>query len=121
MAKAMFCLCDDERRAEQIVDQLRTRGFSNNDISVLFPDNSGTRDFAHEQNTKAPEGAAVGAGPGGVAGGVLGWLMGIGSLAIPGAGRFMAAGPIIAALAGAGVGAAVGGISGALVGLGTNL
>jgi len=105
MAKAIFCLCDDERRAEQIVDQLRTRGFSNNDISVLFPDNSGTRDFAHEQNTKAPEGAAAGAGTGGV----LGWLVGIGSLAIPGAGRFMAAGPIMAALAGAGVGAAVGG------------
>jgi len=114
MAKAIFCLCDDEPRAEQIVDQLRTRGFSNNDISVLFPDNSGTRDFAHEQNTKAPEGAAAGAGTGGV----LGWLVGIGSLAIPGAGRFMAAGPIMAALAGAGVGAAVGGISGALVGLG---
>jgi len=118
MAKSVFCLCDDERQAERIVDQLRSRGFSNNDISVLFPDSSGTRDFAHEQNTKAPEGAATGAGTGGVVGGVLGWLVGIGSLAIPGVGPFIAAGPIMAALAGAGVGAAVGGISGALVGLG---
>ncbi|HVO94841.1 MAG TPA: hypothetical protein VMT22_18460 [Terriglobales bacterium] len=93
-------------------------GFSNNDISVLFPDNSGMREFAHEHNTKAPEWAAAGAGTGGVVGGVLGWLAGIGSATIPGAGPFIAAGPIMATLAGAGVGAAVGGISGALVGLG---
>ncbi len=118
MAKSVFCLIDNERQAERIVDAVRARGFSNNDISVLFPDNSGTRDFAHEQNTKAPEGAAAGAGTGGVVGGVLGWLAGIGSLAIPGVGPFIAAGPIMAALAGAGVGAAVGGLSGALVGLG---
>lgn len=118
MVKAVFCLIDNERQAERIVDHLRARGFSNNDISVLFPDNSGTRDFAHEQNTKAPEGAAAGAGTGGVVGGVLGWLAGIGSLAIPGVGPFIAAGPIMAALAGVGVGAAVGGIAGALVGLG---
>jgi hypothetical protein len=118
MAKSGFCLIDNERQAERIVDELRARGFCNNDISVLFPDNSGTRDFAHEQNTKAPEGAAAGAGTGGVVGGVLGWLAGIGSLAIPGVGPFIAAGPIMAALAGAGVGAAVGGISGTLVGLG---
>ena len=85
---------------------------------MLFPDKSGTRDFAHEQHTKAPEGAAAGAGTGGVLGGVFGWLVGIGSLAIPGVGPLIAAGPIMAALAGAGVGAAVGGLSGALIGLG---
>src|SRR4029453_19042555 len=84
----------------------------------LFPDKSGTKDFAHEQHTKAPEGAATGAGTGGVLGGALGWLIGIGSLAIPGVGPFIAAGPIVAALAGAGVGAAVGGLTGALVGMG---
>jgi hypothetical protein len=118
MAKAVFGLVDSESQAERIVNSLKTAGFPNNDISVLFPDKGGTRDFAHEQNTKAPEGAATGAGVGGVAGGVLGWLVGIGSLAIPGLGPFIAAGPIMAALAGAGVGAAVGGLSGALVGMG---
>jgi hypothetical protein len=118
MAKAVFGLVDSESQAERIVDAFKTAGFPNNDISVLFPDKGGTRDFAHEQNTKAPEGAATGAGVGGVAGGVLGWLVGIGSLAIPGVGPFIAAGPIMAALAGAGVGAAVGGLSGALVGMG---
>jgi hypothetical protein len=118
MAKAVFGLVDSEGQAERIVEGLRAAGFSNNDISVLFPDKSGTRDFAHEQNTKAHEGAAVGAGSGGALGGVLGWLAGIGSLAIPGVGPFIAAGPIMAALAGAGVGATVGGLSGALIGLG---
>jgi hypothetical protein len=118
MAKAVFGLVDSESQAERIVNSLKTAGFPNNDISVLFPDKGGTRDFAHEQNTKAPEGAATGAGVGGVAGGVLGWLVGIGSLAIPGLGPFIAAGPIMAALAGAGVGAAVGGLSGALIGMG---
>ena len=118
MAKAVFCLCHSESQAEQIVDALKSAGFPNNDISVLLPDIGGRGDFAHEQHTKAPEGAAAGAGTGGVMGGVLGWLMGIGSLAIPGVGPFIAAGPIIAALAGAGVGAAVGGLSGALIGIG---
>jgi hypothetical protein len=118
MAKAVFGLVDSEVQAERIVANLKVAGFSNNDISVLFPDKSGTRDFAHEQHTKAPEGAAAGAGTGGVLGGVFGWLVGIGSLAIPGVGPLIAAGPIMAALAGAGVGAAVGGLSGALIGLG---
>jgi hypothetical protein len=118
MAKAVFCLADSATQAERIVDELKAANFPNNDISVLFPDKSGTRDFAHEQHTKAPEGAATGAGTGVLAGGVLGWLIGIGSLAIPGVGPFIAAGPIMAALAGAGVGAAVGGISGALIGMG---
>src|SRR5690349_18724044 len=116
--KAVFCIARSEDQASRIVDQLKTSGFSNNDISVLFPDKSGTRDFAHEKNTKAPEGAATGAGTGGVLGGALGWLVGIGALAIPGVGPFIAAGPIMAALSGAAVGATVGGIAGGLIGLG---
>jgi uncharacterized membrane protein len=118
MSKSVFCLSDNESQAERIVQDLKTAGFSNNDISALLPDKSGTKDFAHEQHTKAPEGAATGAGTGGVLGGALGWLVGIGALAIPGVGPFIAAGPIMAALAGAGVGAAMGGLTGALVGLG---
>jgi hypothetical protein len=104
--------------ADNIVSRLRDAGFSNNDISVLFPDKGSTRDFAHEKNTKAPEGAVVGAGTGGVAGGALGLLAGIGLLAIPGVGPFIAAGPIMAALSGIAIGAAVGGIAGALIGMG---
>src|SRR6266850_6999152 len=118
MSKSVFCLSDNEGQAERIVSELKSAGFSNNDISALFPDKKGTRDFAHEQHTKAPEGAAAGAGAGGLLGGGLGWLVGIGALAIPGVGPFIAAGPIMAALAGAAVGAAAGGLSGALVGLG---
>ena len=118
MAKAIFCIVRDNTQASRIVSDLKTAGFSNNDISVLMPDKSSTRDFAHEHSTKAPEGAATGASAGGVLGGALGWLAGIGSLAIPGVGPFIAAGPIMAALSGAAVGAAVGGITGALVGLG---
>jgi len=118
MAKAVFCIARTYPQAETIVDNLKLSGFLNNQISVLLPDNEGTRDFAHEKHTKAPEGAATGAGTGGVLGGVLGWLAGIGSLAIPGIGPFVAAGPIMAALGGAAVGATVGGLTGALVGLG---
>jgi len=118
MEKAVFCIANTETQARTIVDQLKAAGFSNNDISVLFPDKSGTKDFAHEQNTKAPEGAATGAGTGGVLGGALGWLVGIGTLAIPGLGPFIAAGPIMAALSGAAAGAAIGGLSGALIGMG---
>src|SRR6476646_4162723 len=116
--KCVYCIATSRTQAEQIVDRLKTANFSNNDISVLFPDKETNRDFAHEQHTKAPEGAATGAGTGGALGGALGWLMGIGALAIPGVGPFIAAGPIVAALAGAGVGAAVGGLTGALVGMG---
>src|SRR5580765_155680 len=118
MSKAVFCIARTEVQAEAIVNQLKGVGFSNNDISVLFPDKRGTRDFAHEQHTKAPEGAATGAGTGGLLGGALGWLAGIGALAIPGAGPFIAAGPIMAALGGAGIGAGAGGVIGALIGLG---
>jgi hypothetical protein len=118
MSKSVFCIATTESQAIQIVERLKAAGFSNNDISVLFPDKSGTKDFAHEQHTKAPEGTAVGAGTGAVLGGALGWLAGIGSLAIPGVGPFIAAGPIMAALGGAAVGGTVGGLTGALVGLG---
>jgi len=100
------------------VDALRSAGFRNTDISVLFPENEGTKDFAHAKGTKAPEGATAGAGTGAVVGGALGWLAGIGALAIPGVGPFIAAGPIMGALAGVGVGGAVGGIAGALIGMG---
>lgn len=103
---------------EHAVDTLRAEGFRSSDISVLFPDNEGTKDFAHEKHTKAPEGTATGATTGAVLGGVLGWLTGIGALAIPGIGPFIAAGPIMAALAGAGVGGTVGGLTGALIGAG---
>src|SRR5687767_413211 len=116
--KAVIGLVSSEIQAQNIVGQLQQEGFSNNDISALFPDKRGTRDFAHEQNTKAPEGAVAGASAGGAIGGTLGLLAGIGALAIPGVGPLIAAGPIMAALSGAAAGAAVGGITGALVGLG---
>jgi hypothetical protein len=115
---AVFGIYSNQVNLENSVDALRGAGFSNSDISVLFPTNEGTREFAHEKSTKAPEGTAVGAGTGAVLGGGLGWLAGIGALAIPGLGPFIAAGPIMAALAGVGVGGAVGGLTGALVGLG---
>ena len=116
--KAVLGLVTTTAQAEAIVGELNRAGFSANDISALFPDKQGTRDFAHEQNTKAPEGAVAGVSAGGVLGGTLGLLAGIGALAIPGLGPFIAAGPIMAALSGAAAGAAVGGITGALVGLG---
>jgi len=103
---------------EVAVNSLRAAGFRSTDISVLVQENVGTKDFGHEKSTKAPEGAAAGAGTGAVIGGVLGWLVGIGLIAIPGLGPFLAAGPIVAALAGLGAVGAVGGIAGALVGLG---
>jgi hypothetical protein len=116
--KSVFCIAATRDQANRIVVDLKDANFSNNDISVLFPDKDSTRDFAHEKNTKAPEGAAAGAGTGGVIGGALGWIAGIGALAIPGVGPFIAAGPIMAALSGAAIGAAAGGIAGGLIGLG---
>lgn len=118
MAKAVICIARTQAQAETIITRLENAGISTSDVSVLMPDRSGTRDFAHEYNTKAPEGATIGASAGGVTGGVLGLLAGIGALAIPGVGPFIAAGPIMAALSGAAVGATLGGIGGALVGLG---
>src|SRR6202049_5252103 len=116
--KAVFGIAKSESQAIMIADNLKAAGFSENDVSVLFPDKKGTKDFAHEQNTKAPEGAATGAAGGAVLGGALGWIVGIGALAIPGLGPFIAAGPIMAALAGAAGGGAGGGLSGARIGLG---
>ena len=116
--KSVFCIAASRDQADRIVDHLRTANFTSNDISALFADKSTTRDFAHEKSTKAPEGAVAGAGTGGVVGGALGWIAGIGALAIPGVGPFIAAGPIIAALSGAALGAAVGGVAGGLIGMG---
>ena len=118
MSQSVFCIAPSETIANNIVMSLKSDGFSDNDISVLFPDKSTTRDFAHEKNTKAPEGALTGAGAGGAIGGTLGLLAGIGLLAIPGLGPFIAAGPIMASLSGIAAGATVGGITGALVGMG---
>lgn len=115
---AVFCIAKDRNQAESIVDSLKATGFMSTDISVLLPDTSGTRDFAHEQHTKLPEGATTGVVTGMGTGAILGWLAGIGTLAIPGVGPFIAAGPIMAALGGAAVGGATGGIIGALVGMG---
>ncbi len=115
---AVFGIYPAYASVENGVEALRTEGFNSNDISVLFPEGTGSKDFAHEKGTKAPEGATAGAGTGAVIGGTLGWLVGIGSLAIPGLGPFIAAGPIMAALAGVGVGGAVGGLTGALIGMG---
>jgi len=105
-------------QAENAVDRMVAAGFRTEDISVLLPENVGTKDFAAEKNTKAPEGATTGAVAGGVVGGTLGLLAGVGALAIPGLGPFIAAGPIMAALAGVGAGGAVGTLVGALVGMG---
>jgi len=115
---AGFGIYTNRSSVDRAVEAFKSAGFSNNDVSALFPENKGTKDFAHEKSTKAPEGATTGAGTGALLGGGLGWLAGIGALAIPGLGPFIAAGPIMAALAGAGVGGAVGGLTGALVGMG---
>jgi len=115
---AVFGIYSTRELVEGAVDALREAGFRNTDVSVLFPENAGTKDFAHKKGTKAPEGATAGAGAGAVLGGALGWLAGIGTLAIPGVGPLVAAGPIMAALAGVGVGGTIGGITGMLIGMG---
>src|SRR6187402_3556562 len=118
MAKAVFCTVKTSALATQVVDRLKAAGFTSNDISVLMPDKSGTKEFAVDNQTKAPEGAATGAGTGALLGVGLGWLAGIGALAIPGLGPLIAAGPIMAALTGAAVGGTIGGLTGALIGMG---
>ena len=118
MARAVFCTVQTTTQASSIVDRLKAAGFQADDISVLAPDKDGTREFAVDNETKAPEGAAAGAGTGALLGGGLGWLAGIGALAIPGVGPLIAAGPIMAALTGAAVGGSLGGLTGALIGLG---
>ncbi|HWR49618.1 MAG TPA: hypothetical protein VN428_00825 [Bryobacteraceae bacterium] len=115
---AVYGIYRDRVSAERAVDRLMADGFRKEDISVLLPEQSGTKDFAHEKQTKAPEGTATGAATGGAIGGTLGLLAGIGALAIPGVGPFIAAGPIMGALAGLGAGGAIGGLVGALVGMG---
>ena len=115
---AVFGIYPTPAAAERAVDRLLALGFTNSSVSVLLQDDTSTRDFAHEKNTKAPEGTATGVATGGVIGGTLGLLAGIGAFAIPGVGPLIAAGPIMATLAGMGVGGTVGGLTGALVGLG---
>lgn len=115
---SVFGIYRDEVALNRTVDVLRAQNFRNSDISVLMPSKQGTKDFAIEKKTKAPEGVSTGAAAGVIGGGVLGWLVGAGALAIPGLGPFIAAGPIIAAIAGAGVGGTIGGIAGGLIGLG---
>ena len=115
---SVFGIYASRAAAEEAVDALRKHGFRNTDVSALFPENAGTKDFAHEKNTKAPEGATAGASTGAVVGGVLGWLAGAGLLAIPGIGPLLAAGPIVAMLCGVGTVGVAGGIVGGLVGLG---
>lgn len=118
MKASVYCIVKTVTQAESIIGALRTAGFSSDDISALLPDKGTTKDFAHEHNTKAPEGATTGGAAGLGIGAALGWLAGIGALAIPGAGPFIAAGPIMGALSGAAVGGAAGGVIGALIGLG---
>ena len=115
---AVFGIYSNVAQAEVAVDTLVRDRFRNDAVSVLLPDRQGSKDFAHEKNTKAPEGTTTGVAAGGTIGGALGLLAGIGALAIPGVGPFIAAGPIMGALAGLGVGGAVGGLIGALVGMG---
>jgi CBS domain-containing protein len=115
---AAFGIYSSALAAERAVDALVQAGFSHSAVSALLPNQQGTNDFAHEKHTKAPEGTTTGVATGGVLGGTLGLLAGIGALAIPGVGPFIAAGPIMGALAGLGVGGAVGGLIGALVGMG---
>jgi hypothetical protein len=118
MKKSVIGIIETQIQAERIVEQLQQGGTRSDDISVLFSDKRGTKDFAYEHNTKAPEGAVAGIGAGGVIGGTLGLLAGIGALAIPGVGPLIAAGPLMATLSGAAAGAAVGGVAGGLIGLG---
>jgi len=118
MKKSVFGILKNRAQAESVVERLQAAGFISDDVSMLFSDTTGTRDFALQHETKAPEGATTGGGTGFVIGGILGWLAGIGMLANPGVGPLIAAGPIMAALSGAAVGTVVGGIAGALIGMG---
>src|SRR6186713_1298898 len=118
MKNSVVGIVQTQVEAERVVDDLQLAGIIPSQISVLLPDKRGTKDFAHEHNTKAPEGAVAGVGAGGVLGGTLGLLAGIGALAIPGVGPLIAAGPLMATLSGAAAGAAVGGVAGGLIGLG---
>jgi ActD protein len=115
---SIFCVAASHAQAAEILQNLKATGFSNDDVSAMWPDHGGAQFFGHEKRTKAPEGVAAGASTGGILAGALGWLVGIGALAIPGAGPFIAAGPLMAALSAAALGAALGGVTGALIGMG---
>jgi hypothetical protein len=115
---AVYGIYPDHASVERAVEALRADGFRNTDISVLYPENVGNKDLGVDKDTKAPEGATTGAASGAVLGGALGWLAGIGALAIPGVGPFIAAGPIMGLLAGMGAGGSLGGLTGALIGAG---
>jgi hypothetical protein len=116
--KAVFCIAEDRTKAISILNSLRSSGFTESQISLITSKANGESDIELEGDTKAPEGTAAGASSGLVLGGALGWMVGIGALAIPGLGPFIAAGPLMAALAGAAIGSAAGGVTGALIGLG---
>src|SRR5271165_6186192 len=118
MSQAVICIIPTELETSKIVDRLKLAGFSSADISALLPDKNAVKDMGHETHSKSPEGTVIGGSTGAVVGGALGWLAGIGSLAIPGLGPFIAAGPIMAMLGGIGAGGVVGGLIGALVGMG---
>ena len=118
MAKAVYGIYTNRAHAEEAVDALREAGFRAQDLSVLLPENVGSKDIGYEKHSKAPEHAATGGAAGGVLGGAVGWLLGMGALAIPGIGPFLAAGPIMGALAGLGAGSILGGLAGALSGMG---
>ncbi|CAN5567506.1 membrane protein [soil metagenome] len=118
MTQSVIGLVKTRPDAESLVVALKETGFADSQISVLFPDKEGSNDFAHDNSTKAPEGAVTGASTGGIIGGAVGLLAGIGALAIPGVGPLIAAGPIMATLSGLAVGATLGGVAGALVGMG---
>jgi len=116
--KSVFCIAASRNQAEQIVEDLKDGGFSNDDVSVLYPEKGSIRDFAFEKYMKAPQGIAARSRAGGAVGGALGWLAGVGELGIPGAGLFIAAGPVLAALSAGTMGAKVGGMAGGLIGMG---
>lgn len=118
MTTCVYAMAKSDAQAVQIANRLRSSGFTPSDISILAPDRGGVRDLAHVNATKAPEGAAAGAGTGAILGSAIGWLVGAGTIAIPGVGQLVAAGPIIAALSGLAVGGTIGGFTGALVGMG---
>jgi len=112
-----FGIYPDQTTVNEAVQALKDAGFRKTDISVLFPENLGSKDFAHERHTKAPEGAVAGGSSGAVIGAALGWLAGAGSLAIPGLDSLMVAGPVVGMLSGMGIGTTLGGLTGAIAGL----
>ena len=116
--KSVFGIYKNKEAAENGINFLKTNGFAMKDISLLLPQESGSQEMTYVKGTRASEGAAAGAGTGAILGGVLGLLFGIGSIAIPGVGPFIAAGPLMVALAGVGVGGTLGIVSGTLVGFG---